>query len=84
MSSDASSLDATTSFSRAVRTELLATLVICLTISTLLVWIRVYVKFRIVKTPGWGDCKLAMVDFPPPPTNLAEPDRYLYSGVGMA
>lgn len=35
------------------------TLIICLTVGTLLVWIRIYTKLCIIKSHGWEDCKFA-------------------------
>ena len=31
---------------------------ICLAVTTLLILVRVYTKFRILKSPGWDDCEL--------------------------
>lgn len=30
---------------------------VCLVVSTLLVWMRMYSKLRLIKSVGWEDCK---------------------------
>ena len=34
-----------------------ASVAICLTITTLVVWIRMYTVFFVIKSHGWADCK---------------------------
>ena len=36
---------------------LVATIVVCLTIATPLLWARLYTKFFVTRMPGWDDCE---------------------------
>lgn len=36
----------------------IVTQAVCLTVATLLVVMRMYTKIRVLKNPGWDDCKL--------------------------
>ena len=40
-----------------IQTSLLASMVLCLTLTTLTTAIRLYTKLTIIKTHGWADCR---------------------------
>lgn len=44
-----------------IKPEINAALGVCLGVSTVLVWLRLYTRFFIIKCHGWEDCKLLPV-----------------------
>lgn len=44
-------------FSNPTLGYVVASVAVCLSITTLVVWIRMYTVFRVIKLHGWADCK---------------------------
>lgn len=44
-------------FSNPTLDYVVASVAVCLSITTLAVWVRMYTVFRIIKLHGWADCK---------------------------
>ena len=44
-----------------VQGEIFATLIVCLVVSTIFVWSRLYTRYFIIKSQGWDDCNVFAV-----------------------